>query len=420
MTKDYGKLKDVSEHFTENKLQEILLDVHKGQKANVLNWYFNEASAKGDNYLSTVNKIKIVGNVDGKEVQVSLVVKSLPNNIGRRNTYRSVEFFRNEILFYTKVVPKFQEFLESKGHTEVLCIPHHLASVMDGINDYIALEDVTPLGYRPICRQNCINANQCAMILRTVARFHAISFAYKDQKTEDFKEISENVNETYLSDDHWNWYKRFHQRVINIAKNALAMEYPGSKAEKRFNSYEFGVLYQKVSEFCNRKYHPTSIITQGDSWVPNFLTKDTDGTEALMLDFQLARCSSPVLDISMCIYGCTEKSLWDEHFDKLLKLYYDELSKTISLLGSNPENLYPWSTFMKEVKEQFIFGVVLALEMIPFSLLDESESFDLDAIIKNDQAVDVDDVWTVSNIKTQNGRLRLANVIAHAVENGFL
>lgn len=417
--KDLSKLKDISIHFTEETLKNILGTVHDGKEINILSWDFSEANAKGDNYLSTVNRIKVNGTVDGKEVQVSLVVKSLPNNIGRRNTYRSTDFFRNEIVVYTEVLPKLEEFVKNKTQSQILYVPRHFASVMDGKNDYIAMEDVTGLGYKPIERQNCLNEDQCKMILKTLAKFHATCFAYKDQKKEEYKKMVENLNETYFSMNYWNWYKRFHERLINISKNALAMEYPGSEAEKKFNSYKFGELFEKAAELCNHKYDATSIINQGDSWVPNFLARKTNENEALMLDFQLTRSGSPVLDLSTFIYACTDKSVWDTKFHTLLKFYHDELCKVIKLLGSNPENLYQWSTFMKEVEQQFVFGLVFALEIIPMSLLDETDVFDLD-VIKDDTAVDIADIWTLSNIKTKSGRLRLANIIVHAVQKGFI
>lgn len=103
-SKDHAKLKNVSDCFTEETLKNILRTEHRGKNAEVSGWAFSRANAKGDNYLSDVDKIKITGIVDGKEVETDLVVKSLPSNIGRRNTYRSVEFFRNEIMFYTKVI----------------------------------------------------------------------------------------------------------------------------------------------------------------------------------------------------------------------------------------------------------------------------------------------------------------------------
>ncbi|XP_017753218.1 PREDICTED: uncharacterized protein LOC108545910 [Eufriesea mexicana] len=416
--KDYAKLKEISECFTEETLQNILYTVYNGKEINILSWKLAEASAKGDNYLSDVNKIKITGTIDEKEVEVNLVVKSLPKNIGRRNTYRSPEFFHNENAFYTKIIPEFQKFLTEKCQTQVLCIPRYFGSIIDGENDYIALQDVTVLGYKPIARQNCLTEDQCIMILKAIAKFHAISFAFKNQKKEKFMEIVTYLNETYFSIKHWQWYKRFFETIVDIAKNALAIEYPDSKAEKKFNSYKVEELFQKAVKLCDRKYESTSVIIQGDSWVPNYLVQQTKN-EALMLDFQLARCASPILDISTCIYACTDKALWNEKFDTLLESYYAELCNTISLLGSDPKKLYPWDTFMNEVKEQFVFGMIFAMEIIPVSLLDESDTLDLDNI-SDENGVDIADVWILSHIKSQSGRLRLANIIVHAVQKGFL
>lgn len=67
-----------------------------------------------------------------------------------------------------------------------------------------------------------------------------------------------------------------------------------------------------------------------------------------------------------------------------------------------------------------MFGTMMALEGIAFCLLDPSDAFDLDDIIKGETAVNIADVWTLSNIKSQSGRLRLANVFLHAAKNGFL
>ena len=103
INKEYGKLTEISVHFTEETLKHILRVVNNGKEVNVLSWDFDGTSSKGDNYLSTIYKIKVIGTVDGKEIEVGSVIKSLPKNIGRRKTYRSAEFFSNEIMFYTKV-----------------------------------------------------------------------------------------------------------------------------------------------------------------------------------------------------------------------------------------------------------------------------------------------------------------------------
>lgn len=144
------------------------------------------------------------------------------------------------------------------------------------------------------------------------------------------------------------------QEKIQIAiKHALATECPGSEAEKRYNSYKVGALFDKCIELCNRRDVPTSIIIEGDCWAPNFSIRDIGQNEkqALMLDFQIARCASPVIDLSLLIYACTLKSFRDEYFDEMLQMYHLELSNAIKLLGSDPEKLYPWDLFMKEVKD---------------------------------------------------------------------
>lgn len=121
---------------------------------------------------------------------------------------------------------------------------------------------------------------------------------------------------------------------------------------KQFNSYKFGELYDLCSELvCERKHTPTSVICAGDCWAPNFLVRDIgqNQKEALLLDFQLARTASLVTDLSFLIYSCTLKPFREQHFDDILKMYHSLLSNAIKALGSDPEKIYPWDQFMKEV-----------------------------------------------------------------------
>ncbi|XP_020296161.1 uncharacterized protein LOC109861068 [Pseudomyrmex gracilis] len=421
--KNHVELSEVSDKFTEEILRDILCKENNGE-VQLTGWSFRGGFTKGDSYLSTVNKGTIYGIVDGdpkKNVKVDFVVKSIPKNVGRRNTFRSAEFFRNEIVFYTQVVPKLKKFLAERGQSDLLRIPRHLISYMDGENDFIVLEDVSPLGYGPPSRQNCINFAECSTILKTLAKFHSISFAYRDQKKEEYEQIINCLKETYYSPSHWSWYEKFYTNLVSIARNAIATEYPNSEADKRFNTYEPRAIFDIVSKMCLNKEAPTSVISAGDCWAPNFLVRDVGQgqKEALMLDFQLARCSSPVCDLSFLIYSCTLKPFRDQYFDDVLKVYYTELSSAIKSLGSDPEKVYSWDLFKKEVKDHFVFGMAFSLEALPFCLLDPSESFDLD-LIKGEEAVNIADVWVLHNIKTSSGRQRVADVIVHAVENGFI
>ncbi|KAI4493577.1 hypothetical protein M0804_001753 [Polistes exclamans] len=415
------ELSTISAKLTKEILESILIAEHNAKDVKVIDWEFSDASAKGDGYIAIVNKVKVNGIDNGKPVQTDIVIKSLPQNLNRRKMYRCTDFFENEIAFYTKVIPKFNEFLKSKNQAHILSVPRHLKSLADGENDYLILENVCNLGYGPVTRQDCVDMEQCTIILEAFATFHAISFAYKDQNKDEFNECVSHLRETYFSPKYWNWYEELHKQLLKIATYALVTEYPNSEALKRLNSYKFGSLVEMCCKICDRIDAPTSVVSQGDSWAPNILVRNIEGNkkQALLLDFQLARCASPILDLAFFIYSCTNKTL-RERFDDMLKIYYDKLSNVINLLGSDANKLYSWETFMKEVKEHFFFGIVCALEALPFAMLPESQALDLNTLVKDDELLNIDDVCNIDCLDTQRKRLRLADVIVHAVENGFL
>lgn len=117
--------------------------------------------------------------------------------------------------FILQVVSKFENFLTNKGQNDLLCIPRYIISFTDSENDFLILEDASCLGFRAASRQNCIDWTECIAILKTLAKFHAISFAYKDQKKEEFIKIADSLEETFFGSNHWDWYKNYH---VNDAK----------------------------------------------------------------------------------------------------------------------------------------------------------------------------------------------------------
>ncbi|XP_063988978.1 uncharacterized protein LOC135168572 [Diachasmimorpha longicaudata] len=421
MTKDLELLNGVSKLFTESILEKILANKWGETDVEVTGWDFGEASAKGDSYLSEVDRVIIHGNVKGKFTQLKIVVKSLPSNLGRRETYRSTVFFKNEIIFYTQVVPEFKKFLASKNQEHLFLVPDCLAHVLDGENDFIVLEDVSVYGFGPASRQSTLCLEECQMILKAMARFHGVSFALKDQCEKLFYKITEQLEETYFSEKWRDWYQRFQELIVSIAKDAISVEYPGTHQQKKFCDLHGKEFWDKSVKFCTRSKTPTSVVNQGDAWAPNFLIRvmPSGERETLLLDFQLARCASPITDLSFFMYSCTDQKMRDQNFDSLLQFYHDEISSTISTLGSNVDKLYPLEVFLKEVKEQFVHGLGFCLESIPLSMLEDSEAFDLD-IIKGDKPVNIADVWTLKPIKEAVKRRRLADALVDAIDRGFL
>ena len=75
--------------------------------------------------------------------------------------------------------------------------------------------------------------------------------------------------------------------------------------------------------------------------------------------------------------------------------------------------------FQTELKNFFCFGVGMGIESVPFSMMDESDTADLDQIV-GDEAVPITSVWNIKKLENDQDRQRLADVFKHAFDRGYL
>lgn len=365
-------------------------------------------------------RIKIFGKDTSEQRHVQVVLKTIPKSVSRRLTYRSDEFFRNEINFYTKVLPKLLEFQSKTTVKDPFDKYARLFySYFDGVNDVICLEDASLEGFGSPVRQDGIDLEHCKLSFKGLAQFHALSFAMKDQDPAGFDEISNIVFETYYDDRLWDWYLRFWNRISGIAIDAVEKEYPGTVYVDKIKEFCVPERYQDMIDAAT-KTKSTGVISHGDSWTVNFLYKyvNEKPVDVKLIDFQLTRCASPVLDVSFFIYACTNKSLRDEYYDELLDYYYEVLSTQIRDMGSDPDRVYSKALFMEEIKKYTYFGLAFSFESTPFIVLAPEDAVNME--MEGEEKLNIDDVWQIKPFKTKEGRLREANNVVHSVDRGFI
>jgi thiamine kinase-like enzyme len=224
-----------------------------------------------------------------------------------------------------------------------------LVTHMDGENDFLALENLNNYDYHTTSRQESMNIHVCRLIMQTLGRFHALSFVIRDQSPKMFDELSSVLEETYYAHRLRPWYNDFINNQIEIALDAVGKIYGGTIIEERAKKFlTDGSLYDKMVKLTHTR-NRYSVIGHGDCWTPNFLIHSTklDGRDvpvrAKMIDFQLARYASPVIDIAFFIYSCTTEELRAQYYDDLIKTYHNSLCEFIKDFGSNPDFLFPFS-----------------------------------------------------------------------------
>ncbi|EDW26488.1 GL13040 [Drosophila persimilis] len=418
------KLGDISAKFSEATLDEIF---QKAGGTKYTSYKFGPSGKKGDAYLSRVFRITIFGvkaGQDGKDVEleVNTIVKAMPDNLHRRRLFRSVIFFRNEIHFYTKVIPAieaFQEARQPKPNNPFVEYAKCYASLCDGINDFIVLEDVGQRGYKAPVRQDYIALPDALLTMRALGRYHGVALAFNALDPKNFEKAASALEETYYGEHTREWYTGFLGLAENVAKDAIAKTYPNTKYETIGNNFLQPSLFDDLIDLVSTR-SKLSVFGHGDCWTPNFLTSYGDKGQPLsiiIIDFQLARCSSLALDLSFFIYSCTSQELREKHYEELLRAYLDSAQSLITDLGGNAESIISWDSLKAELVQFGRFGCGMGIESLPMTMMEDEEVADLDAIKEN--AI-LTDIWNITPFKEPAKQQRLADIFKHAIDQNYI
>ncbi|XP_026316173.1 uncharacterized protein LOC113227457 isoform X2 [Hyposmocoma kahamanoa] len=392
-----------------------------GENVTFTHWENIGGLGKGNFYISELMQIIVYGkNQNGESKSVDVMVRNIPKSIASRLTFRSNEFFRNEINFYEIVLPALLKFQASKNVTEPFTNYVKLFfSYSDGTNDVLCLEDAGMLGFVNPTRDEPIDIEHCRLTFKTLAQFHAISIAMKEQKPQEFDALRNAIFETYFDDRLWDWYERFWEMIFAVAIDAVEKEYPNTHYVEVIRELSDKKHYKDMVKAT--KTYKTGVISQGDRWTSNFLYdyENCELVDSKLLDFQASRCASPVLDISCVIYSYMTQEFRLKHYDDLLKYYYEVLARQVKEMGTDPEKVYSLETFMDEVKKFSYFGLIYSFEGMPAILLEcTDDAFEMD--VEGDQKMNIADVWKVKPFTTKEDRLRVANNLVFGVDRGYV
>lgn len=215
-------------------------------------------------------------------------------------------------------------------------------------------EDLTIRGFTTIDRRTEeVTVDHLRLVMQSLGKLHAISFALKDQQREKFKELAVNLSEVFIRTDD------AHLRDCFTKQAQLAFDAVSDSGDAHLLA-KVKQLYQKdaidVAADCLdlRLTGSASVISHGDAWQNNTMFRyDANGKpiEICFLDWQTVRqgngfyscyfkfrkflkelyfyLASPVIDIIYYVFCCTTKALRDSYYDELLKIYHESLSTHI-------------------------------------------------------------------------------------------
>lgn len=345
-------------------------------KLGIENYTLNvtRGNARGDNYLGVIAKVQ----VKTKSASWYWIVKCAPEASEFRMFVPLTTVYGREVYVYEKILTEYQKFQEEKGiRQQFRSYAKYYTSVLEEPFETIIMEDMKEIGYKLCNRQDPLDYDHVLLAMREYGRFHALSFAIRDQKPELFLEFQNNIPEV------------FYDILVENEGSKKLLNYQCDRVADSFEETDKKCAYDKFINFQSHMFEYVgkavagenagsyAVISHGDCWINNLLFKYSKSqrspTSMCFIDWQMARVGSPVLDLAHFLFTSTDKKLRDQHYDSLIKEYHHSLSSFLRELGSNPEVLFPFHVFQEHLKIFSVYGLFMAIQVLYFMLSDQEE-----------------------------------------------
>lgn len=181
------------------------------------------------------------------------------------------EIYKRELLVYEKIFPALRTFeTERKVKDFFTAVPKCYETISADGRDILILENLRIKGYVEHNRLTPMNISHIKLVLKNYAKFHAISFAFKDQNKNEFKKLLENYPDVFYKIMLESAFSTvFQPKVIStydLVKNV------DEKLATKINGFiEKGIL--NIMKGILKDPPKESVIRHGDCWNSNFLFK---------------------------------------------------------------------------------------------------------------------------------------------------
>lgn len=246
-------------------------------------------SEKGDNYIGVMYRVA-VKDKNNKDV-LKLIIKLPPKNVARREQFFVRPCFVRESEFYDKIFPKYCQFQEQKGILVAKDGFYEVAkcykSLTEDLYEGLFFEDLRESGYEMFDRFKKATKEHVILVMKSIARFHAVSFAIKDQDTEWMAPYKKMVDIFIQHEGDENmkvWFNALKKQATDALKNCGNQDLI-DRVEKELSGDLFQMLIDTID---GTKAEPYAILSHGDCWNNNLLFKNDQVSEYEIRKFNLS------------------------------------------------------------------------------------------------------------------------------------
>ncbi|XP_037783235.1 LOW QUALITY PROTEIN: uncharacterized protein LOC119579470 [Penaeus monodon] len=348
----------------------------KGEGAVLTSWAAEDLGKKGDNYLSSVKRVKAQVTIEECEEQLTYVAKVKMLFSDTFKEFSNMSFLK-EHEFYTKLLPELNGVLAEAG-LNPLRIPKFYHYSKSEEREIIMLEDLTARGFRMADRKKGLDVAHAVLVLQELARIHASSVLLQQKHPDE--EL--RVRHKFLALD-WTKNSKIPREDISAAISGDLLTAAGiaenSKGYEDVGRWLRELEPRGVDVFDEQleTRPPFAMLGHGDCWTNNFVFRyDDDGhpIEVMLLDLQLCRQGSPALDLQTLMYSSVNGALRRTSLPHFLQAYTASFDATVAAGGTSP--LFTVEELTEEYNARTMYGVLMASMYIPLMVIDSEDAPD--------------------------------------------
>ncbi|XP_025407679.1 uncharacterized protein LOC112681639 [Sipha flava] len=245
--------------------------------------------------------------------------------------------FHNEKLFYERIKPFLLDCAQGQDRLPSLCRYFYGRNECgdQAFRDAIVLENECPRGYRCMSGdRKFMDFDHLVVALRTLAKFHGLSYRAKHKASDEFADMVADVKDTHWKDD-GSYALPFQviESLISVCLDRMEERHGGDGRTSRFRAKLSGCGAERLLRTVLVPREPLAVLCHGDFNVNNLLFRyDDHGTpvDALVMDVADVRYVSPAFDLSFFLYMNTDRGTREAHWDALLDEYCAALSECVA------------------------------------------------------------------------------------------
>lgn len=230
------------------------------------------ASSHGNNFAGVVLAVTVNGVrvQNGRHVpdKLHLVCKTPATDEKLRQSFQAEMVFDRELYIYANVLPAFVAFQREKGlgEAELFRSFPKVYACEAGIEPgtyLLIMEDLRVRNYRMWPKEKMVPLEHGLLVMKELGRFHAISFAMKDQRPDQFAEFKQ------LSDIYGAVLRGRLEPFFDISVNKSASVLQNPDHRRIMENFDFRRMMEHCFSWdaCDK----FGVVTHGDTWSNNYM-----------------------------------------------------------------------------------------------------------------------------------------------------